>query len=30
MILVCLMERQIIEDPKGKSKIILEQSYTYT
>ena len=29
MILVCLMERQIIEDPKGKSKIILEQSYTY-
>ena len=29
MILVCLMERQIIEDPKGKSKIIIEQSYSY-
>ena len=29
MILVCLMERQIIEDPKGKSKIILEQNNAY-
>ena len=29
MILVSLMERQIIEDPKVKSNIILEQSYTY-
>ena len=29
MILVCLMERQIIEDPKGKSKIIFEQNNAY-
>ena len=29
MLLVCLMERQIIEDPKGKSKIIFEQSNAY-
>ena len=29
MILVCLMERQIIEDPKGKSKIIFEKNNAY-
>ena len=29
MVLVCLMERQIIEDPKGKSKIIFEQNNAY-
>ena len=29
MILVCEMERQIIEDPKGKSKIIYEQNNAY-